>query len=107
MPAYTEQPTTHEVNVEEYDKVRSKLRELITKKRALDKNLNALEEQIYKAEGVYLEDTTAGNVVKGFDNYIKGSQTKKKAGLNEQDRIFSMSSAIFIKVKMKEDDDKN
>lgn len=47
----------------------------------------------------------SGNIVKGFDNYIKGSQTKKRAGLNEQDRVFSMSSAVFIKVKMKEEEE--
>lgn len=45
--------------------------------------------------------------MKGFDNYIKGSQTKKKTILNEQDRVFSMSSAVFIKVKMKEEEDKS
>lgn len=48
----------------------------------------------------------AGNVVKGYDNYIKGSQTKKRAILNEQDRVFSMSSAVFIKMKMKEDEER-
>lgn len=38
MPAYNE-PSSRDVNVDEYDKVKNKLKELITKKRAMDKNL--------------------------------------------------------------------
>ena len=68
---------------------------------------NTLEEQLYKLEGAYLEDTPSGNVVRGFENYVKGSQTKKRIGLSEQDRVFSMSSAVFLKAKMKEEDEKN
>ena len=68
---------------------------------------NSLEEQIYKLEGAYLEDTPSGNVVRGFDNYVKGSQTKKRVGLSEQERVFSLSSAVFLKAKMKEEDEKN
>lgn len=45
--------------------------------------------------------------MRGFENYVKGSQTKKRVGLSEQDRVFSMSSAVFLKAKMKEEDEKN
>lgn len=66
-----------------------------------------MEEQIFRAEGAYLEETSSGNIVKGYENYIKGSQTKKRVLLNEQDRVFSLSSAVFIKTKIKEEEEKN
>lgn len=110
MPTYSNEAkndSSREAKLAEYEKVKKNLKELIAKKRAMDKSLNTLEEQLYKLEGAYLEDTPSGNVVRGFENYVKGSQTKKRIGLSEQDRVFSMSSAVFLKAKMKEEDEKN
>ncbi|KAL8922063.1 MAG: hypothetical protein Q9208_005373 [Pyrenodesmia sp. 3 TL-2023] len=57
-----------------YEKLKRDLRETLQKKRLLDKNLATLEDQIYRFEASYLEETSsAGNIIKGFDNYIKGS----------------------------------
>jgi chromatin modification-related protein EAF6 len=101
MPSYNEEKTPETV---EYEKMRKELKELIDKKRHMDRNLNGVEEQIFKLEGAYLEDTNNGNVVRGFDNYIKGGQTKRRTALNENDRIFSQSSAVFLKARMKEEE---
>ncbi|KAK7564512.1 histone acetyltransferase subunit NuA4-domain-containing protein [Phyllosticta citricarpa] len=91
-----------------YEKLRKDLRDALQKKRLLDNALNNLEETIYRAETNYLEETTAGNIVKGFDNYIKGSTAstvsnigganaaRRKAAVNDQDRIFSRSSHSFL-----------
>ncbi|MCJ1344572.1 hypothetical protein MMC31_002775, partial [Peltigera leucophlebia] len=93
-----------------YEKLKRDLRETLTKKKLLDKNMAALEEQIYRYEGAYLEETGAGNIVKGFDNYVKGSttsgtgggsaggaSTRRKATIVDQDRLFSRSSASFMR----------
>ncbi|OJD29245.1 4-domain-containing protein [Diplodia corticola] len=91
-----------------YEKLRRDLRDALAKKRVLDTTLNTIEENIYRAETGYLEETSAGNIVKGFDNYIKGSTTstsggagtgnaaRRKAAINDQDRIFSRSSQSFL-----------
>jgi len=94
-----------------YEKLKRDLRETLHKKRLLDKTLASLEESIYRHEGTYLEETGAGNIIKGFDNYIKGSSnttgsltsgtmgggtsTRRKGAVMETDRIFSRSSVSF------------
>lgn len=92
-----------------YEKLRRDLRETLSKKRKLDQELSMLEDQIYKVETTYLEETTAGNIIKGFDNYIKGSTgaatggagagtaTRRKALVSDVDRLFSSSSASFAR----------
>ncbi|KAL8808427.1 MAG: hypothetical protein Q9200_004283, partial [Gallowayella weberi] len=42
-----------------YEKLKRDLRETIQKKRLLDKNLTTLEDQIYRFESTYLEETSA------------------------------------------------
>jgi len=91
-----------------YEKLRKDLRDALSKKRALDQQLSALEDNIYRMESTYLEDTSnSGNIVKGFDGYMKagagttgggmaggGTATRRKGGTTEADRIFSRSSAV-------------
>ncbi|KAI1959305.1 chromatin modification- protein eaf6 [Ophidiomyces ophidiicola] len=104
-----------------YEKLRRELRETLQRKRILDRNLAALEESIYRFEHSYLEETGAGNIIKGFDNYIKGStgsslstagslgasfgggasggtSTRRKGQVSDMDRVFSRSSASFMRV---------
>jgi len=68
-----------------------------------------MEDAITRMETAYLEETSAGNIIKGFDNYIKGAATtttaggagtatRRKAPINEADRIFSRSSTSFLRV---------
>ncbi|KAH0831682.1 hypothetical protein FOPE_02940 [Fonsecaea pedrosoi] len=113
-----------------YEKLRRDLRDTLQKKRLLDRNLRfgamltaqaAIEDQIYRQETAYLEETAiAGNIVKGFDNYIKASAVsaaassaggtvsgsavggglgagRRKAVVNDTDRIFSKSSVSYMR----------
>ncbi|EAT87994.1 chromatin modification-related protein EAF6 [Parastagonospora nodorum] len=91
-----------------YERLRRDLRESLQKKRAIDNNLLRLEEEILKAETTYLEETSTGNIIKGFDNYIKGTTTtaaaggagtatRRKAPISDADRIFSRSSTSFLR----------
>lgn len=92
-----------------YESLRTTLRGTLAKKRALDEQLAALEENIYKLETSYLEDTGgAGNIVRGFDNWVKGvvvggdkrgaDDRKARARVRDEDRIFSRSSLSWMRV---------
>jgi chromatin modification-related protein EAF6 len=47
-----------------------------------------------------MDDTPHGNILSGFDNYIKGTSGsaplgRRKQGITDADRIFSRSSTRF------------
>ncbi|KAJ5884879.1 hypothetical protein N7495_009389 [Penicillium taxi] len=96
-----------------YERLRRELRDTITRKRLMDKSMAQLEDQISRFEQSYLEETTAGNIIRGFDNYIKGSANgsslgasglslgsgvggRRKAQVTDSDRVFSHSSASYM-----------
>ncbi|ETI27405.1 hypothetical protein G647_09595 [Cladophialophora carrionii CBS 160.54] len=100
-----------------YEKLRRDLRDTLQKKRLLDRNLASIEDQIHRQESAYLEETSvAGNIVKGFDNYIKASSStnasagtisgsalgggvgaRRRAAINDADRVFSRSSVSYMR----------
>lgn len=84
-----------------YDKARQHLKDLLHKKRILERNLAAQEDLIYKKETEYLEETPSGNIITGFESYTKGSSSsapvgqRRKAQVQEVNRVFSRSSISF------------
>jgi len=93
-----------------YEKLRRDLKQILDKKRELDRSMSALDNTIARLESNYLDETSAaGNIIKGFDNYIKastatssagvstgaGTATRRKVGVSDQDRIFSRSSVSW------------
>ncbi|KAG4303534.1 hypothetical protein PCANB_000168 [Pneumocystis canis] len=84
--------------MEYYENKKKELRELINKKNSVDRTLALLEEKIYKLEGAYLESTAqGGNIIKGFDGFLKNSSHRKRADYTDNDRLFSFSSGTFLK----------
>ena len=91
-----------------YESLRGNLRQTLEKKRRLDEQLAALEEQIYKHEGMYLEETaSSGNIVRGFDGWVKGVQVGRNSAddkryrgrVRDEDRVFSRSSVTWMRVR--------
>ncbi|KAI9451395.1 histone acetyltransferase subunit NuA4-domain-containing protein [Russula earlei] len=86
---------------EEKNRIMMAKKELIQalmRRRALDKQLAQLEVQIHALEGQYLVETSAhsgGNIIHGFEGYLKNQVTKKRYELNDTDRLFSMSSWTY------------
>ncbi|WPK23906.1 hypothetical protein PUMCH_001156 [Australozyma saopauloensis] len=93
-----------EPSLDEYTKLKDELVSSILKKREIDAKLAQLEEEIYDKELDYFNESTYGNIVKGFESFGKmslGGLNKRKMVFNDEDHIFSMSSATFIKALMR------
>jgi hypothetical protein len=58
-----------------------------------------VEDGIAQKETAYLESTPSGNIVTGFDNYLKGNTgaaaQRRKTGTMDQNRVFSRSSISY------------
>jgi Histone acetyltransferase subunit NuA4 len=83
-----------------YDKARQHLKDLLQKKRMLERSLALQEDSIYKKETDYLEDTPSGNIITGFEAYTKGSGSsapgqRRRAAVQESNRVFSRSSISY------------
>ncbi|KAM7202166.1 histone acetyltransferase subunit NuA4 domain containing protein [Rhypophila sp. PSN 637] len=82
-----------------YEKQRQHLKDLINRRRALEKKITTIDESIYSKETDYLENTPSGNIIIGFDNYTKGTAnaaaSRRKTGLMDANRVFSRSSVSY------------
>ncbi|EGP87194.1 unnamed protein product [Zymoseptoria tritici ST99CH_1A5] len=93
-----------------YESLRTNLRATLEKKRRLDEQLAMVEEQIHKHEGNYLEETAnSGNIVRGFDGWVKGVtisaggrgavDDRRRGRVREEDRVFSRSSVGWMRLQ--------
>ncbi|KAK5725056.1 hypothetical protein LTR17_013255 [Elasticomyces elasticus] len=104
-------PTADQPGRPYYESLRTSLRQILDKKRKLDESLAAIEDQIFKSEGAYLEETAgSGNIVRGFDGWVKGVQVGGRGGgdsrderrrgrVRDEDRIFSRSSVGWMRAQ--------
>ena len=87
-----------------YEQIRRELRDMISRKKSIDRSLSSIEDQIYKFEGSYLLETREnGNIVKGFDGYLKGQYARATGSRRNEtnidaDRIFTQSSGTYMKL---------
>jgi len=89
-----------------YESLRNALRQTLDKKKKLDDALSKIEDDIFKNEGAYLEETAAsGNIVRGFDGWVKGvavggrgGDDRRRGRVRDEDRIFSRSSVSWSRV---------
>ncbi|KAF5023601.1 hypothetical protein F66182_4359 [Fusarium sp. NRRL 66182] len=83
----------------EYKKAQARVRELVEKRRLLERRLTQVEDGIAQKEVAYLDSTPTGNIITGFDNYMKGTSgaaaQRRKTGPMEQNRVFSRSSISY------------
>ncbi|ABN65188.2 predicted protein, partial [Scheffersomyces stipitis CBS 6054] len=88
-------------SIDKYTEIKNQLTSSILRKQELTAKLNALEDSIYEKENEYFNDSTYGNIVKGFENFSKagggGSSNKKRIQYTDDDHIFSLSSVNYIK----------
>lgn len=82
-----------------YKEEQAKLRNMLDRRNQLARRLAAIEAEIESKETAYLESTPYGNIIIGFDNYIKGTSgsgaQRRKQGNIEQNRVFSRSSISY------------
>ncbi|CAM1507067.1 Fc.00g067080.m01.CDS01 [Cosmosporella sp. VM-42] len=91
--------TEPQPTVAEYKKAQARVRDLVEKRKTLEKRLAQVEEGIAQKEITYLDSTPSGNIITGFDNYMKGQSgaaaQRRKVGPMEQNRVFSRSSISY------------
>ncbi|EJU03127.1 NuA4-domain-containing protein [Dacryopinax primogenitus] len=95
MPIYANPKT-------EYEESKKLLVKALNEKRKIDSELVELERAIFTYEGAYLTDTanSGGNIMQGFENFLKPNHPNKKRiqDVGDGDRLFSSSSATYRKV---------
>ncbi|KAG7131528.1 Chromatin modification-related protein eaf6 like [Verticillium longisporum] len=82
-----------------YKQEQVKLKAMLEQRNQVARRLAAIESDIETKEAAYLDSTPHGNIIAGFDNYIKGTSgagaQRRKQGNTEQHRVFSRSSISY------------
>ncbi|QLG71489.1 hypothetical protein HG535_0B05310 [Zygotorulaspora mrakii] len=99
-----------EGNLKEYEKLKSELIKNIEAKKGLEEEFDRLQQDIYDNETEYLsgnqgtsKNNNIGNIIKGFDSFNKVSRhgsDLSNHGFTNDDRLFSLSSAVFVKQQL-------
>ncbi|RIB06956.1 histone acetyltransferase subunit NuA4-domain-containing protein [Gigaspora rosea] len=94
-----ELPVSSNVTRQKLEDAEAELKELLIRKKQVDKSLKTIEKHIWNFEGSYLEEThSGGNLIRGFDGYLRATNDKKKRSeITREERLFSLSSATSEK----------
>ncbi|CAG8714279.1 24067_t:CDS:2 [Racocetra persica] len=92
-------PVSSDVARQKLEKAEAELKDLLVRKKQVDKSLKTIEKHIWNFEGSYLEEThSGGNLIRGFDGYLRAANDKKKRSeITREERLFSLSSATSEK----------
>lgn len=93
-----------------YEELKSGLKQSLQQQRELEDEFDRLQQEIYDKETEYLSNksssvtvagsrnTYGGNIIKGFDGFYKTHHGHDAQNhFQNDDRLFSLSSAIFVK----------
>ncbi|KAG9297907.1 hypothetical protein G9A89_002615 [Geosiphon pyriformis] len=102
MPEPTE-PKKEAPTHAEYEAAKALLKTYEAKSLELTEQLNEAEAELIANETKYLEETSyMGNLVKGFDGFLRtgSSERKRKVEVPDSDRLFTRSS-VYLQTKMR------
>lgn len=82
------------------DTVMSSGQQALCEQARLEQNIRLLDDKIFNLETAYLENSPdIGNLIQGWcTNPQRGEQKKVPKQISDEDRIFSNTSATYIKV---------
>lgn len=86
----------------EYKKLKEQLKQALQQRRQQEQEWDRLQQEIFDKETEYLSGNSSsqlGNIVSGFDGFAKhhGNHHDNNGSFSDHDRIFSLSSALFVK----------
>ena len=85
-------------SLEDLAKVEKELQQLLQQKQLLNRNLENIENSLYNLETSYIEDSTYGNIIKGYDAFLNARTLQnRRQRPTEQERIFSRSSVNYTR----------
>lgn len=100
----TETPVSEQDNVYSLKDVSAsekRLTELLQRRQQLAKNLYTVENSLYNLETSYIEDTTYGNIIRGYDSFLANrTPSNRRQRPLDSERIFSQSSISFDSYKV-------
>ncbi|SCW00125.1 LAFE_0B10000g1_1 [Lachancea fermentati] len=83
----------------EYDHLKEQLKKALDEKKEQEQEWDSIQQEIFDKETDYLSGNSSsqyGTIVKGFDGFGKHTHDSSNA-FSDKDRIFSLSSALFVK----------
>lgn len=99
-----------------YEKLKEELKKSLQEQKELEDEFDRLQQEIYDKETEYFggkssgvsmgfgKPSCAGNIIKGFDAFNKSHHGHESSShFTNDDRLFSLSSAVFIKQLRQED----
>ncbi|CAI4606216.1 CRB_1a_G0032280.mRNA.1.CDS.1 [Saccharomyces cerevisiae] len=97
-----------------YEALKAELKKSLQDRREREDTFDNLQQEIYDKETEYFSHNSnnnhsghggahgskshySGNIIKGFDTFSKSHHSHADSAFNNNDRIFSLSSATYVK----------